>query len=1306
MELQLRLIDAGYLIEAQDLEDQKIMFLQAAKNQEKKNDEDAQIAKEKTDKMFHKIIKKTNKLLASNPINHYNNTKNTESLRTAVVNSTMSQASGTSSGKCMHCQSVMRKVRYSYRKLVMTVSKQELENVKSRKSRKVDEQDDVPGVKTSLKTIIASECREYLQSIFEKDGEFLCLLYPVLNSVSKGDFNIFFMDVVPVVPPLFRPPNHVRDSLVEHPQTKSYFNVVQKNNELRFILALKKSEDGSELLTSSLMKKEAENIFKAARGESAQEKIYYKWEDLQIAVDMTLDKTMSGKQTVNEGLGLKQLIEKKEGLIRMHMMGKRVNFAARTVITPDPNINIDQIGIPEAFALKLTYPVPVTPWNVVQLRKMVQNGPDIHPGACYIESGNGLKLAISKDEHKREAMADTLFKPERNDGIKIVHRHLINGDVLLLNRQPTLHRPSIMGHKARILKNEKTFRLHYSNCKSYNADFDGDEMNAHFPQNEVGRSEAYNLANVANNYLVPKDGTPLGGLIQDHMISGVKMSMRGRFFSRDDYQQLVFQGLSHKTGDIKMLPPTILKPCPLWSGKQIFSTIIINLIPESKPAINLTSTAKIGASAWQTSIPKPWKAGGKELDGNDMSEAEVVIRRGELLVGILDKNHYGATPYGLIHCMYELYGGDISTQLLSSFTKVFTIFLQWEGFTLGVHDILVLDEAAKKRSKIVKNSRQVGKTATCQVLDIPENTPDDELVVKLQEAYSKDPKFRTTLDRKYKTTMDSFTNDINKTCLPAGLLCKFPDNNLQLMVMSGAKGSTVNTMQISCLLGQIELEGKRPPVMISGKSLPSFPMFECSPKSGGFIDGRFMTGIQPQDFFFHCMAGREGLIDTAVKTSRSGYLQRCLIKHLEGLCVSYDGTVRDSDNTVVQFMYGEDGMDILKSQFLKLKQMSFLNENRDAILDDEVLESLRNSPEVEEQIQKIMKKVRVYRKKHGNTIQKLARTEKRLIKKCPETVTSQFPPNQYLGSLSECAEEILEKFLKGKIFENEEVRNMMHIKSIKALADPGEPVGLLAAQSIGEPSTQMTLNTFHFAGRGDMNVTLGIPRLREILMMASANIKTPSMEIPFLNQSSENLETTAEKFRIRLNQVTVADVLQNVKIRSWLTLKPNRARNYEFTFNFLPHDAYKNQFMVKPKKIVKFMHEKFFTRMFKFIERASKETVKFVEKDVLEGGKKSKGGQDDDDEAPEDDPGMPSKKGGDDKGASSSDDEELVSQKLFQSMRMSEVFFNPNRATTLMQLTNVKRLVKVTMKKNTTSQTAMKRNVTQPYCLTPMMNLT
>lgn len=239
-------------------------------------------------------------------------------------------------------------------------------------------------------------------------------------------------------------------------------------------------------------------------------------------------------------------------------------------------------------------------------------------------------------------------------GTKVVHRHLLSGDMMLLNRQPTLHKNSIMAHKVRILKGEKTFRLHYSNCKSYNADFDGDEMNAHVPQNELGRSEAYNLINVSNQYLVAKDGTPLGGLIQDHVISGVKMTMRGRFFNKEDYQQLVYVALAHISRDIELLPPAIMKPIKLWSGKQILSTILMNVIPPGKDKIHLKSSAKINAKAWQVEEERTWKAGGTHLIDNSMTESEVIIRGGQLLSGILDKTHYGATPYGLIHCMYEV----------------------------------------------------------------------------------------------------------------------------------------------------------------------------------------------------------------------------------------------------------------------------------------------------------------------------------------------------------------------------------------------------------------------------------------------------------------------------------------------------------------------------------------------------------------------------------------------------------------------------------------------------------------------------
>ncbi|XP_053689355.1 DNA-directed RNA polymerase I subunit RPA1 [Sabethes cyaneus] len=1233
LELQLQLVDAGYIVEAEEME---VYKQKAALNPSNSPPE---------------AVGYYSELLLKSPYNKLANTKNSEAIRTAIVNATLKEAIKV---KCIHCKTPLQKVRVSNKRLVFSMNKGDM---KAFYEKQGQQNVNDAKVKATNRVIFAEECQKYFHQLYENDGALLRLLFPILANgarTMKNPVDLFFMDVIPVQPPVVRPVRRVdRTEILEHPQTSILRNILMANSTLRAVLVLTKDMDGVEekasASNSSSVEVEMKRVYDAAKGDSAYEKMYNAWIELQDFVDQSLDVNLAQDKRRTRGCGLKQIMEKKEGLVRMHMMGKRVNYAARTVITPDPNIGVDEIGIPVTFAKKLTYPVPVTPWNVAELRKMVLNGPDGYPGANTIEDSNGQVSKISAvNVTQRESIAKTLLTPHSSNqqGAKIVHRHLLNGDVLLLNRQPTLHRPSIMAHKAKILSGEKIFRLHYSNCKSYNADFDGDEMNAHFPQDELSRSEAYNIVAVPHQYLVPKDGTPLGGLIQDHIVSAVKLFIRGKFFNRDDYQQLVFQALSHHRGNIDLLPPTILKPATLWSGKQIISTIIKNIIPKKMPHINMIGSAKLGNKHWQTEQPREWAAGGSPFAGNEMSETEVFIRSGELLVGILDKNHFGATPYGLIHCMYELYGGNCSSLLLSSLSRLFTYYLQWEGFTLGVKDILVHKRADKKRSKLVKACRTIGHATAASALDLPPDVSALELNSKMTEAYARNPKFRAILDRKFKTALDTYTNQINEACLPTGLISQFPDNNLQLMVQSGAKGSTVNTMQISCLLGQIELEGKRPPLMISGKSLPSFASFETSPKSGGFIDGRFMTGIQPQDFFFHCMAGREGLIDTAVKTSRSGYLQRCLVKHLEGLNVNYDMTVRDSDNSVVQFMYGEDGMDISKAQFIENpKQLRFLDLNRDAIVRPEVVKKLTNSDELNEQIKAHVKKMKSWCKKNGSKTQKRRasafskfssdvseeiraemsnpdqlklktgrpRLAEKLIKKwtkttaeqknqytrkyapCPDPTFSLFRPDSCFGALTEHLEDLVKTYAKSHQ-PIHDMSELMRIKNSQALVDPGEPVGVLAAQSIGEPSTQMTLNTFHFAGRGEMNVTLGIPRLREILMLASQHIKTPSMEIPFRpHRSAKKLEAVAERMRKMLNRVTVADVLEDVQVKTRLVLRPTRGMQHVVRFNFLPEDAYSHDYRVNPKEILHYMSKHFFKHMFQLIFRTAKSKNVLIE---------------------------------------------------------------------------------------------------------------
>ncbi|XP_071449900.1 DNA-directed RNA polymerase I subunit RPA1 isoform X2 [Hetaerina americana] len=1223
---QLKLLDLGLIVEAYNAERAVISALSQLEQSADLFKADTMLVNQQLDAYVERAIRESNLDKES----HYLENRNVEQLRNIFLGSVIQQVPRTKS--CLLCKVPKHPIKRLGGKIVMAV----IARVEVAPKHTAEGQKKPPKAvmkKIGESVLMPNKMRDYLRQVWEMDKEFLLAMFPVLrNSDQPYSTDLFFLDTITVIPPSARPIQYFNNKVIEPPQSATYKSIIQDSMVLLH-LAKAVQEGGMENLTQ-----EAKEVLAHVKGDDAVEKLHRVWLELQSDVDHLLDKDLNKTTSGTLALGVKQVLEKKEGLFRMHMMGKRVNFAARTVITPDPNIDVDEIGVPEAFALKLTYPVTVTPWNAEELRAMIINGPQNYPGANMVQNDDGtISKLKAEDERQRRGVAKRLLTPssERKSttpGLKVVFRHLRSGDPMLLNRQPTLHRPSIMAHRARVLKTEdRTFRLHYANCKSYNADFDGDEMNAHVPQNDVARSEAHNLVSVAHHYLVPKDGTPLSGLIQDHVIAGVKLSVRGRFFCRSDYQHLVFQALNQKGGFIRLLPPAIWKPQPLWSGKQVISTVIVNIIPAGKRRINLHSRAKISAKDWGCGQPRGWWAsGGRYQVGvlDSMSEANVVVRKGELLCGVLDKMHYGATPYGLVHCMNELYGGSVSLDILSCFSKLFGAFLQMEGFTLGVKDIIVTQAADNKRRKVISKIHQAGRRIAQTAVDMDEDVDEETLKQHLEEAYRNDPmKWQTLMDRSYKESLDNFTNEINRVCIPEGLLSKFPLNNLQLMIKSGAKGSTVNAMQISCLLGQIELEGKRPPLMATCRTLPCFAPFDPSPRAGGFVDCRFMTGVRPQEFFFHCMAGREGLIDTAVKTSRSGYLQRCLVKHLEGLSVKYDLTVRDSDGSVVQFYYGEDGMDVAKSKFMNEKHFPFLVDNRKITLSKEVCSRLQD-PEKIEEVNAEQEKVKEWRKIHGEgchkglresslvrldrehqfrlapkerhawylkvlaSIDPLERKRAMMAGRCPDPISSKFNIGSVYGSVSESLEAMMESYMNRVCqgghtsVRKKDVKNLLYLKAMQSISQPGDPVGLLAAQSVGEPSTQMTLNTFHFAGRGEMNVTLGIPRLREILMVASKNIKTPSMEIPFVNGLS-NVVKLSEGIRRKFARVTMADVLESVHVKEYHEVDPQRANCYDIQMCFLPKSEYRKRFSVKPSKVMRIVEKRYLTMLLSKLSKAA-----------------------------------------------------------------------------------------------------------------------
>lgn len=1011
----------------------------------------------------------------------------------------------------------------------------------------------------------AEEVHATVSRLFQKERDILGLVYnhQASNTTKPISAEMFFIRNVLIPPNKFRPEAKTGDGeIAEAQDNQLYKDILTQCEQLNQI--------GKEMSGAAPDSAYRQRDFRDLQNA---------WVRLQDAVNSLIDSDRNpiqgaaGKQNAD---GIKQKLEKKEGLFRKNMMGKRVNFAARSVISPDPNIETNEIGVPPVFAKKLTYPEPVTNHNFYELKEAVLNGVDKWPGAAAIENENGQVINLRiKNFEERQALANQLLAPSsttvtgaRN---KKVHRHLNNGDIVLMNRQPTLHKPSIMAHRARVLPGEKTIRMHYANCNTYNADFDGDEMNMHFPQNEIARAEALQIADTDHQYLAATAGKPLRGLIQDHISMGVWLTNRDTFFTREDYYQLLYACLrpedNQTTSDrIETIPPAIVKPRPLWTGKQIVTTVLKNITPNTHPGLTLLGKST-SADHW----------------GEGSEEGIVIIQAGELLCGILDKAQLGPTGGGFIHSIYEAYGHTIAGKLLSILGRLLTKLLNMRAFTCGIDDLLLTESGETTRREKLKRANTIGlEVATKYVtLEGKVKANDKELRSRLQDVLRDDAK-QVGLDQITNTQTAQLSTEITTACLPKGLQKPFPRNQMQAMTSSGAKGTAVNANLISCNLGQQVLEGRRVPVMVSGKTLPSFKPFETNVRAGGYITDRFLTGVKPQEYYFHAMAGREGLIDTAVKTSRSGYLQRCLIKGMEGLKSEYDSSVRDSDGGMVQFLYGEDGLEVTKQKHLT--DFKFLAEN---------YLSLVAQLNIKEEFSKLPDKgAAEYQKTAMKKVRKTGRID------AMDPCLSVYDPGSSLGSTSESFATALKAYcdenpdllLKDKknapeaTLSKKTFSALVDIKYMKSVIEPGEAVGVVAGQSIGEPSTQMTLNTFHLAGHSAKNVTLGIPRLREIVMTASKTISTPMMTlhlIPELTQES------GDRFAKGITKLTMAEVIENVEVSESIGkgIGFERAKIYGVRLNFFPSAEYCETYAITIGDILHAIETKFIPLLAKFIKK-------------------------------------------------------------------------------------------------------------------------
>jgi DNA-directed RNA polymerase II subunit RPB1 len=769
---------------------------------------------------------------------------------------------------------------------------------------------------------------------------------------------------------------------------------------------------------------------------------------------------------------LKSRFGAKTGRVRGNLMGKRVDFSARSVITPDANIDLDELGVPEEIAVNLTFPEIVNVFNRDRLTAYVRNGPDKHPGAKSVFLKQDARVV-----NLRFVSPDTIDLREGD----IVHRHLIDGDAVLFNRQPSLHKASMMAHRVRVLP-YSTFRLNVSATRPYNADFDGDEMNMHVPQSIASATELRYLASLLRNIISPRTNSPIIQLFQDTM-----------------------------TGVFRISQPGVVVP----------EVIAMNILARLKRPFARKNKTWTGAELISAAFPML------------SLKSSVTIENGQLVSGIMKKSACS----NLIHVVYNDFSPERCGQLINDIQSVVTQFNLFTGFSVGTADLI----ANLETQQFVNDKLSDGRTAVSKILS------DVHGGIFANISGSSDGE---ELEDRISSALKDVAAKINEAVVKS--LPK--DNAIVQMVDSGSKGGPQNITQMVALLGQQLIEGKRVQYTLQDRTLPHFARYDDGVESRGFVQNSFMNGLLPAEFFFHAQAGREGLIDTAVKTSDTGYIQRRLMKTMEDQHVEHDGTVRNVTGSIVQFAYGEDGIDSISVEAQKCELGTMTMEDvyhqyalSPADVNTFMKTSVTEAPDLVEEIlaDRDMLVRNVFRFRKNDEV--LAPVNLRRIltsysngysTKTDLTPThvvesigafvAEFPNNKLFHALLRYnlapKKAIIVHRLTEVMFN--ELMADIRFRYLKAQVHAGEMVGALSAQSIGEPTTQLTLNTFHSAGTSKANATSGVPRIEELLS-ASPNPKRPGNTAYFKGDVSQNDAIAMMK---RIQRTTLRNITKSVRI--------------------------------------------------------------------------------------------------------------------------------------------------------------------------------
>ena len=558
-------------------------------------------------------------------------------------------------------------------------------------------------------------------------------------------------------------------------------------------------------------------------------------------------------------------------------------------------------------------PVRVNEYNIETMRALVRRGPNpdhgsdklpYHAGANYIFRADGRRLKVT-DENK-ELLADGLdidYVIERqvtdcrdyvlvDDGEgNMVKSYIIKeGDIVLFNRQPSLHRMSMMAHHINVMEG-RTFRFNLCDCPPYNADFDGDEMNLHVLQSDEARAEARILMQVQENILSPRYGGPIIGAIHDHITGAFFLTRADPVTGeRPRFDRFQAMNIISKLDDIEVPAPSGIGEDgqPYWTGYDLFSVVL----PSD---LNISFKSNVGDT--------------------------VKIRNGKLIEGTIDVRAIGNSKGKILDTIARNYGSDAAAKFLNQVTRIALGAIMNHGFSTGISDEDIPEDA--KREIADFNQQCVDK-----VDDLIQSYHDGTLEQMPGRSV------RETLEIEIMKTLSEARDQ-------AGVIASKHlgmDNPAVIMAKAGSRGSMLNLSQMAGCVGQQAVRGERISRGYQGRTLPHFQRDDLGAYAKGFCSNSYKTGLTPTEFFFHAMGGREGLVDTAVRTSRSGYMQRRLVSALEDLRIMPDGSVKNTVGTIVQFKYGEDGVDptrTVRGKAVDMNQIFFkvLGDEADKILD-------------------------------------------------------------------------------------------------------------------------------------------------------------------------------------------------------------------------------------------------------------------------------------------------------------------------------------------------------------------------------------